>query len=146
MVQHSASQKGVAQNKVRRSLSTAMWRGAKGQCPACGTGRMFDKYLKVSESCSQCGEELFHHEADDAPPYFTILILGHLLVPIIIMVERAFTPSLWVHGAIWLPVIIILSLVLLQITKGATVGLQWAYLMHGFGNEQRKNEKSSSLN
>ncbi len=137
MAQHYASQESAAKGKVKRSLSSAMWRGAKGQCPACGTGRMFDKYLKVTHSCSECNEELHHHEADDAPPYFTILILGHLLIPVVIAVERVFTPPLWLHAAIWVPIILLLSLILLQITKGAIVGLQWAYLMHGFGKSSK---------
>src|SRR5947209_17029947 len=51
-------------------------RGLSGRCPACGEGHIFRKYLKVADSCACCGEELHHHRADDAPPYFTILIVG----------------------------------------------------------------------
>ncbi len=138
MEQHSASQNAEKNAKVKRVLSTALWRGAKGKCPACGKGHMFNRYLKVAPNCSECGEELHHHEADDAPPYFTILILGHLLIPVLIAVERAYTPPLWLHATIWIPVIIILALILLHITKGATVALQWAYFMHGFGKTEQK--------
>ncbi len=43
--------------------------------------------------------------------------------------------STWAHLAIWVPVTILSSLVLLQPIKGATIGLQWALYMHGFGDD-----------
>ena len=47
-------------------------------------------------------------------------------------VEVAFTPSYWVHAALWLPLTLVVALILLQPIKGAIVGLQWALRMHGF--------------
>ena len=61
-------------------LSKAMWRGFLGKCPNCGKGKLFRAYLKPVDSCAACGEEYHQHQADDAPPYFTILIVGHLIV------------------------------------------------------------------
>ncbi|MBZ0217536.1 MAG: DUF983 domain-containing protein, partial [Fimbriimonadaceae bacterium] len=69
---------------------------------------------------------------DDAPPYFTILIVGHVIVPLLLIVEQTWRPDLWIHAAIWLPLTVILSLTLLPIVKGALVGVQWALYMHGF--------------
>ena len=120
----------------KRSLLTAMKNGALNRCPSCGKGKLFRKYLKPHDNCAHCNEELHHHQADDAPPYFTIFILGHILVPLVIAFESAYSPPLWVHVAIWFPVTIILALILLQITKGATIGLQWAFQMHGFGDKK----------
>ncbi len=110
----------------------ALQRGWRGHCPNCGMGRMFRAFLKVADHCPACGEELHHQRADDAPAYFVILIVGHLVVPLIFAVEVAFTPSYWVHAALWLPLTLVLSLILLQPIKGAIVGLQWALHMHGF--------------
>ncbi len=31
--------------------------------------------------------------ADDAPPYFTILIVGHVLVPLVFVVEKAWNAA-----------------------------------------------------
>jgi uncharacterized protein (DUF983 family) len=76
-----------------------------------------------------------HHQADDAPPYFTILIAGHIVIPLLMTVEVAFAPPLWLHALIWMPLIAILSLALLPRVKGAIVGLQWAQRMHGFGQD-----------
>jgi len=93
---------------------------------------MFRRYLKVVDACPHCGEELHHHRADDAPPYFTIVIVGHIVVGLVLAVEMAYRPPLWVHAALWLPLTLILALTVLPIVKGALVALQWALLMHGF--------------
>ncbi|WP_088348083.1 MULTISPECIES: DUF983 domain-containing protein [Rhodomicrobium] len=118
--------------KTPRAVFPAMLRGALGRCPACGEGHLFRRYLKVADHCPACGEALFHQRADDAPPYFTIFIAGHLLVPVLLAFEVAYHPALWVHALIWIPVTILLCMALLPVVKGAIVGLQWALYMHGF--------------
>lgn len=116
-----------------RDVANALWRGAARRCPACGNAALFRAYLKVADTCPACNEALHHHRADDAPPYFTILIVGHVLVGGVLSLERAFQPSMLVHLAIWIPLTVLLSLLLLPPVKGALVGLQWALRMHGFG-------------
>ncbi len=115
-----------------RPVWRSMWRGFKGRCPRCGNGKLFSAYLKVSQGCQSCSQALHHHRADDAPPYFTMFIVGHLLVPLVFWVERSWKPDLSVHAALWLPLAILLTLWLLPMVKGAIVGLQWAVRMHGF--------------
>jgi uncharacterized protein (DUF983 family) len=110
-----------------------MMRGARLVCPACGKGPLFRQYLKVADRCPACGEELHHHRADDAPPYFTIMIVGHIIIGGVLMLEQAYAPDTWVHLVIWCPLLLVLSLWLLPRVKGALVGLQWALRMHGFG-------------
>lgn len=118
-----------------RPFWPALQRGAGLRCPACGKGHMFKSYLKVADHCPNCGEALHHHEADDAPPYFTIFIVGHIVVPLMLLVERALRPDMLTHALIWLPLTLGLSLALLPVTKGAVVAAQWAKRMHGFGTE-----------
>ena len=115
-----------------RSKKSAMWRGARGQCPACGEKTLFAKYLKVREHCSSCGLHLGGHQADDAPPYFTIFIVGHIIVPVALVVERAYMPPLYVHFLIFSFLSIVVAMASLPIVKGAVVGLQWALRLHGF--------------
>jgi uncharacterized protein (DUF983 family) len=116
----------------KRAASQSLQRGFLGRCPACGRGRMFRAFLKVADHCSACGEALHHHQADDAPAYFVILIVGHLIVPLALIVEIAWSPPYWLHAAIWLPLTAGLAIGLLQPIKGAIVGWQWANYMHGF--------------
>ncbi len=116
-----------------RDVQQAIFRGLRERCPACGEGQMFRAYLKVADACPHCHEELHHHRADDAPPYFTILIVAHVVVGGILAMEQAFQPAGWLQAVIWLPATLGLSLLLLPRVKGALVGLQWALRMHGFG-------------
>jgi uncharacterized protein (DUF983 family) len=116
-----------------RSIPLAMRRGFSGKCPACGKASLYGRYLKVVHACPACAEEMHHHRADDAPPYFTMLITCHFIVAGVLLVEDYFHPEYWVHIAIWFPLTIGISLWLLPRIKGALIGLQWALRMHGFG-------------
>ncbi len=118
--------------RPRRDLPRALLRGFARRCPNCGAGSLFRAYLKVRDVCPSCGEALYHHRTDDAPPYFTIVIVGHFIVGGVLALERAFAPPSWVHLALWLPLTLASCLWLLPRIKGALVGLQWALYMHGF--------------
>ena len=124
---------GIAVTPVQRNVWQAIGRGLACACPACGKGRIYGMFLKVNPTCGVCGTELHHHRADDAPPYFTMFVVGHIIIGSVLAVERAFAPATWVHMVLWLPMTVILSLVLLPPIKGALIGLQWALRMHGFG-------------
>jgi uncharacterized protein (DUF983 family) len=131
-----------------RDSRRAVVAGLRGRCPACGTGRMFGAYLKVNDSCPACGEELHHHRADDAPPYFTILVVAHVIGALILLVEQFWPGSpIWLHALVWPTLVLVLSLWLLPLFKGALVAYQWALRMHGFetaGTPRARARKSSS--
>jgi uncharacterized protein (DUF983 family) len=119
---------------AKRNVWTAMKRGFACRCPNCGEGKLFRAFLKVDDHCSECGQDFSAHRADDLPAYLVIVIVGHLLVPIILWIETDYAPPVWLQLSIYLPVTLIASLALLQPVKGAVVGLQWAFRMHGFGD------------
>ena len=123
------------QTHTKRSVWQAMSRGFMGRCPHCGEGRLFGKFLKVADSCDVCGEEYHHHRADDLPAYLVIFIVGHIVVGAFMGMETAFQLTTWQHLAIWVPVTLVMTIALLQPTKGAVVGLQWALRMHGFSGK-----------
>ena len=102
------------------------------RCPQCGRGRLFSGYVKTNNTCDACGLDLSGHRADDAPPYLTIMIVGHILIPVALAVKQVFDPPLSTQFAIWLPAIVLASWWLLPVSKGAMIGLQWANRMHGF--------------
>ncbi|WP_291295561.1 DUF983 domain-containing protein [Elioraea sp.] len=93
------------------------------RCPICGQAPLFAGFLRVRDSCPHCEAPLGRIRADDAPPYFTIVIVGHIVIPLMLMVERQHEPALWVMAAIFLPMTLVLSLLFLRPVKGATVGL-----------------------
>lgn len=110
---------------------SAILRGAAGLCPKCGRGRLFRRYLKVAERCPACGEPYGHYRADDAPPWLTIIVVGHLLVPIVLLVEQNFHPALWIQMSVWPAVGLALTLTLLPRCKGVIVALLWAFKAEG---------------
>jgi uncharacterized protein (DUF983 family) len=114
------------------SAGQALWRGFRGRCPACGEGRMFRAFLKVSDNCPNCGEELHHHRADDFPAYLVIVVVGHILVPIVLAVETDIAPPIWLSMSLWPLIALVSCLSLLQPVKGAVVAIQWFSGMHGF--------------
>jgi uncharacterized protein (DUF983 family) len=123
----------VADNRPR-DVMTAVTKGLKLKCPNCGEGKLFRAYLKVADTCPACGEELHHNRTDDAPPWAVMLIVCHIVVGGVLVMEKAWEPSLLTQLAIWFPVTIAMCLALLPVVKGGFVGLQWALRMHGFGN------------
>ena len=123
-------------NVKDRSVQQSLLRGAAQYCPACGEGQLYSSYLKVNDTCPTCDEELHHQRADDAPPYFTMFIVGHIVVAMVMLVEDLFAPALWIHALLWTPSVFGMSLWLLPRAKGALIGLQWANRMHGFGGAE----------
>lgn len=116
-----------------RPLGPALRRGWRCRCPECGAGPMLRGYLKVRDTCPVCGEELFHHRADDGPAYLTILIVGHILAPLIFFVYNTWRPEPLVMASIFTIFTVALSLFLLPRLKGMMIAMQWAKRMHGFG-------------
>jgi len=104
-------------------LGLALGRGFLGRCPACGNTPIFRGYLRVVDHCPHCGAPLGRARADDAPPYFTILVVGHIVIPSMLLLQRTEQPPNWVQAAIFVPLTVILALGLLRPIKGATVGL-----------------------
>lgn len=111
---------------ARPSVLTAALRGAGLACPACGRGRLLRGYLAPVEACSACGERYGHLRADDAPPWMTILLVGHIVVPLLLTVEQRYSPPLWVQATLWPAVTLLLSLLLLPRCKGVILGVLWA--------------------
>lgn len=65
----------AAHFRMRRSLfALGLWRGF------CGRGPLLARYLTVVSPCAICGNVNAQYPSDDAPPYFTILIVGHFVV------------------------------------------------------------------
>lgn len=116
-----------------RPLGRAMRNGWRRRCPNCGSGPLLKSYLKVHEECSVCREDLSHQRADDGPAYLTILIVGHLMAPLLLIVFETWRPEPLVLFTIFAIGCVSLSLYLLPRLKGAVIGFQWARRMHGFG-------------
>jgi uncharacterized protein (DUF983 family) len=127
-------------HEAERPVGRSIQRGMLNTCPACGSGRLFGRFLRTVENCAACGERLDHHRADDFPPYIVVTIMGHLVLGGFMATEMLLPMSNWAHLAIWVPITIVGSLLLMQPVKGGVVGLQWALRMHGFGGHEDRPE------
>lgn len=110
-------------------LVTAMGRGLMGRCPSCGIGRVFDGFLRVVAECEHCHAPLGLARADDAPPYFTILIVGHIVIPAMLIMQKMDDPSNLMLSVVFVPLTLFLSVGLIRPIKGAIVGLMMSLNM-----------------
>jgi uncharacterized protein (DUF983 family) len=116
----------AAQSRIVRGMA----RGLLGRCPNCGQGKLYRAYLKV-QPCPACGHDNTQYPADDAGPYFTIILMGHLVVaPLLIfpLIWNAPTPVIL---GVLLPAVGAITLVMLPRVKGAIIGLHWALRCKG---------------
>ena len=117
---------------VDRDTKQSIVLGLKRTCPRCGKGHLFDGYLSVAKECSSCGLDLAPQRADDGPAYLTIVIVGHLLVPLLVPAYKAWDLHPAMMASVFSTLAVVLSLILLPRLKGALIGFQWAKNMHGF--------------
>jgi len=110
-----------------------MWNGACGRCPNCGKGRIFADFLATNRECRDCGEQLYHHRADDLPAYLNILVTGHVVVGTMMVAMDSELLPMWGFTVITAGIAVAVSAMMMRPLKGAVVGLQWALRMHGFG-------------
>jgi len=118
--------------REQRSLWKAIGNGVVCRCPNCGKGKLFRSYLKINDTCSECGEKLSSARADDFPPYIAIFIVGHILVGWMLHAEMSGPVDPMFYVWTMIPAAILLPLIMLPSIKGAVVGLQWANYMYGF--------------
>ncbi|MEK9645298.1 MAG: DUF983 domain-containing protein [Alphaproteobacteria bacterium] len=119
----------------RQPLGTAITRTLSGNCPNCGKGRLFRTYLKQVERCAECDEGFGHIRSDDAAPWLTILVVGHLLVPIVLLVERENPWPEWVAMTLWPSIGLLMCLLMLPRAKALFLGLIW--WMRAPGSERK---------
>jgi uncharacterized protein (DUF983 family) len=111
---------------TQSSAWTGISRGLQRRCPTCGKGPLFRGFLKVQEHCLVCGADNTIYPSDDMPPYVTIALVGHLVVPLFIWVDLGLVPPLWLEFAIWPLLTLVLCVGLLPFVKGGVIGLCWA--------------------
>lgn len=100
-------------------------RGLAGRCPRCGKGKLFQGFLDLRKSCDNCGLDYGFADSGDGPAVFVILIGGALVVFAALITEVVYQPPYWVHAALWVPLILIVTLGPLRPIKGLLIALQY---------------------
>lgn len=100
-------------------------RGLRGRCPGCGDGHLFQGFLTVRPACEKCGLDYSFADAGDGPAVFVILIGGAIVVFAALTIEVLYQPPYWLHAALWLPLILLVTLLPLRMIKGLLIALQY---------------------
>ncbi len=101
-------------------------RGLLGRCPQCGRGKLYRAYLKAVDSCAECGEAFGHIRADDGPAWLTVIVVGHIVVPLALEVETVAAWPYWLAMTVWPSLTLALTLTLLPRAKGVFLAAIWA--------------------
>ena len=113
------------------SLKIAALRGLMGRCPHCGQGKLMRGYLKQVEACSVCGEKFGHIRADDAAPWATIIVVGHVFLPLAFLVNIDWMPT-WAAMLMWSACFAAIALAILPRAKSLFIGILWQTRAPGY--------------
>jgi uncharacterized protein (DUF983 family) len=107
------------------TLSGAIRAGLRCRCPRCGSGKLFHGFLTLRQRCEVCGLDYGFADAGDGPAVFIMFVAGFIVVGAALVTEVLYHPPYWVHAALWLPLILIVTLGLLRPMKGLMIALQY---------------------
>jgi uncharacterized protein (DUF983 family) len=111
--------------KTIDTLSGSILAGLLCACPRCGKGKLFRGFLTLRPRCAVCGLDYGFADAGDGPAVFIILFAGFIVVAAALITEVIYQPPFWVHAALWLPLILIVTLGPLRPMKGLLIALQY---------------------
>ena len=107
------------------TLSGAIAAGLSCACPRCGRGRLFAGFLKLRPRCEHRGLDYGFADSGDGPAVFVMFLAGAIVVGAALVTEILFQPTYWVHAALWLPLILLVTLGPLRPMKGLMIALQY---------------------
>lgn len=100
-------------------------RGLRCRCPRCGEGKLFAGFLGLRPRCERCELDFSFADAGDGPAVFVILIGGFIVVFAALITEILYQPPYWLHAALWLPLVLLVTLAPLRLIKGLLIALQY---------------------
>jgi len=107
------------------TVTESALRGIACRCPRCGKGKLYAGFLTLAPRCQSCGLDYAFIDAGDGPAVFVILLAGAIVVAAALIVEVKYQPPFWVHAALWLPLILVTTLLPLRSMKSLLVALQF---------------------
>ena len=130
----------------RQFSFSVLWRGIQKRCPKCGIGAVLTGYLKPASSCSHCGEDFSHISADDGPAWLTLLIVGHAIVPLLLVFGRDNAIPAWFSITSLTLITLFGVYFVLPRAKGVFIALIWVTGATGqdmFANDQESQDHTT---
>ncbi len=111
--------------KTAPHFKTAIKTGLRCKCPKCGEGALYDSKwnIDVSPSCPVCHLDLSANDSADGPAFIMIFVLGVLLVPLALLLEKIAAPPLWIHAVVWTIIALGITLGTLRPLKAIVIAL-----------------------
>ena len=81
--------------------------------------------VQLQPRCESCGLDLSFADAADGPAFFVMFFSGFIVAGSALAVEALYSPPFWVHAVLWIPLILITTLVPLRPVKGLMIALQY---------------------
>lgn len=90
-----------------------------GLCPRCGSRTLFDGVTQFAPRCGNCGLDYSAFNVGDGPAAFLTLGIGALITGLALWLELAAGPPWWLHVVLWLPLLLVLVVAGLRVSKAA---------------------------
>jgi len=107
------------------TLAESALRGIACKCPRCGKGGIYQGFLNLRPRCEVCELDFAFMDSGDGPAIFVIMIAGAIVVGAALIVYAKYQPPLWLHAALWLPLILATTLLPLRAMKSLLIALQY---------------------
>jgi uncharacterized protein (DUF983 family) len=107
------------------TVAQSALRGIACRCPRCGKGKLYSGFLTLRPNCAACGLDYAFIDSGDGPAVFIIMIAGAFVVGAALIVEVKYQPPFWLHAALWLPLILVTTLLPMRSMKSLLIALQF---------------------
>lgn len=94
-------------------------------CPRCGARTLFSGLASFAPRCRACGLDLAQFNVGDGPAAFLTLVIGAVVVGLGAWVELTWSPPLWVHALLWIPLTAGLTIWGLRAGKAALLASEY---------------------
>ncbi|MBN8844174.1 MAG: DUF983 domain-containing protein [Sphingomonadales bacterium] len=110
----------MTEQEQKQKGQPPVWRAAFfATCPECGAPGLFERGVTFRDRCTACGLDFGRYNVGDGPAAFLTLIVGALLIALALGLDSAFSPPLWVHVVLWVPLTIAAVVYGLRLGKAA---------------------------
>ena len=113
------------QDAPAQTVYDSAMRGLACRCPRCGKGKLYAGFLTLRPACEVCGLDYAFIDSGDGPAIFVIMFAGAIVVAAALIVEVKYQPPFWLHAALWLPLILVTTLLPLRAMKSLLIALQY---------------------
>jgi uncharacterized protein (DUF983 family) len=108
------------------SLLTMLRRGVARRCPVCGRGRIFCSLLRLRRTCDGCGWLVEREPGTVTGSMYLVSVLSLGFAALVFLAGWLLTDwPAWLQVAVGAPLIALVSLAALPVSRGAWVALEY---------------------